>query len=225
MKTALDAARAGATAIREQVEAAASAAQSARSELGGAQRELENLHSGANERARARGFLQRRLDATAQLEIDLSARLVELEAKATLARANRAEAGATLAREIAAGGGDADAALKEITLKHDTANNQLKQAERRGEEYKDDLSDVVREAAVIRGRLGDLAGERADLEKRLEATTLEGPALVAELETARELMSAAETDLEASRAAAADLEGARRIAAEREIEHAPRSTI
>ena len=68
-----------------------------------------------SERLRTRGFLQRRLDATAQLEIDLSARLVELEAKATLARANRAEAGATLAREIAAGGGDADAALKEIT--------------------------------------------------------------------------------------------------------------
>ena len=87
LKSALDAARAGAAAIREEVEAAASAAQSARSELGGAQRELENLHSGADERARTRGFLQRRLDATAQLEVDLRARLVELESKATLARA------------------------------------------------------------------------------------------------------------------------------------------
>ena len=72
LKSALDGARAGNAAIREQVEAAASAAQSARSELGGAQRELENLHSGANERARTRAFLQRRLDATAQLEIDLA---------------------------------------------------------------------------------------------------------------------------------------------------------
>ncbi|MGC2302324.1 AAA family ATPase, partial [Candidatus Binatus sp.] len=74
LKSALDNARAGAAAIREQVEGAASAAQSARSELGGAQRELENLHNGAQERLRTRGFLQRRLDATAQLEIDLSAR-------------------------------------------------------------------------------------------------------------------------------------------------------
>src|SRR5258708_2955092 len=113
LKNALDGARAGNAAIREQVEAAASSAQSARSELGGAQRELENLHTGAQERLRTRGFLQRRLDATAQLEIDLSARLVELESKATLARANRAEAGATLPREIPAGGGGAAAALAE----------------------------------------------------------------------------------------------------------------
>ncbi len=218
LKSALDGARAGSAAIREQVESAASAAQSARSELGGAQRELENLHNGAQERLRTRGFLQRRLDSTAQLEIDLTARLVELESNTTLARANRAEAGAALAREIAAGGGDADAALKEISLKHDSANLELKNAERRGEECKDDLSDVVREAAVIRGRLGDLAGERADLEKRLEATTLEAPALVAELETARELIREAEADLEASRAVAAELEGSRRAAAEREIE-------
>ena len=36
-----------------------------------------------SERARTRGFLQRRLDATAQLEIELGARLVELESNAT----------------------------------------------------------------------------------------------------------------------------------------------
>ena len=218
LKSRLDSARAGVTAIREQVDAAASAAQSARSELGGAQRELENLHSGANERARTRGFLQRRLDATSQLEIELRARLIELESKATQARANRAAAGAMLARELAADGGDADAALKEISLKHEAANRELKQAERHGEECKDDLSDVVREAAVIRGRLGDLAGERAELEKRLAATTVETPALAAALEAARELMRAAEADLEASRATAAEMEGARRGAAEREIE-------
>jgi chromosome segregation protein len=218
LKSRLDNARAGAAAIREQVDAAASAAQSARSELGGAQRELENLHSGAQERARTRGFLQRRLDAAAQLEIELRARLVELESKATLARGNRAAAGAMLARELAAGGGDADAALKEISLKHEAANRELKQAESRGEECKDDLSDVVREAAVIRGRLGDLAGEHAELEKRLGATTVETPALAAALDAARELMRAAEADLEASRAAAAELEGTRREAAEREIE-------
>ena len=218
LKSRLDSARAGTIAIREQVDAAASAAQSARSELGGAQRELENLHSGAQERARTRGFLQRRLDATSQLEIDLRARLVELESKATQARANRAAAGAMLARELAADGGDADAALKEISLKHEAANRELKQAERRGEECKDDLSDVVREAAVIRGRLGDLAGERAELERRLAATTVETPALAAALEAARELMRVAEADLEASRAAAAEMEGARRGAAEREIE-------
>jgi chromosome segregation protein len=218
LKGRLESARAGANAIREQVDAAASAAQSARSELGGAQRELENLHSGAIERARTRGFLDRRLAATAELEIELGARLVELESKAVLARANRAQAGATLARELAAGGGDADAALKQISLEHEAANRELKQAERRGEECKDDLSDVVREAAVIRGRLGDLAGERAELEKRLAATTVEAPALASALEAARESISAAEAELQASRAAAAEMEETARDAAAREIE-------
>src|SRR6202046_3503113 len=100
LKGVLDRARAGSAAIRDQVDSAASAAQSAQSELGGAQRELENLHTGANERARTRAFLQRRLDATAQLEIDLRARLVDLESSATLARANRAEAGGAVARGV-----------------------------------------------------------------------------------------------------------------------------
>ncbi len=79
---------------------------------------------------------------------------------------------------------------------------------------------------MIRGRLGDLAGERADLEKRLEATTLEGPALAAELETARELMSAAEADLEASRAVGEPSSKARgaRLPSARS-KRAPRSTI
>ncbi len=218
LKGRLESARAGANAIREQVDAAASAAQSARSELGGAQRELENLHSGAIERARTRGFLDRRLAATAELEIELGARIVELESKAVLARANRAQAGATLARELASAGGDADAALKQISLEHEAANRELKQAERRGEECKDDLSDVVREAAVIRGRLGDLAGERAELEKRLAATTVEMPALAAALESARESIGAAEAELQASRAAAATMEETARDAAAREIE-------
>jgi chromosome segregation protein len=218
LKGRLDSARTGAGAIREQVDAAASAAQSARSGLGGAERELENLHSGAIERARTRGFLDRRLAATAQLELELGARLVDLESKAVLARANRAQAGATLARELAAGGADADDALKQISLKHEAANRELKQAERRGEECKDDLSDVVREAAVIRGRLGDLAGERAELEKRLAATTLEAPALASALETARESISAAEVELQASRASAATMEEMARDTAAREIE-------
>ena len=218
LKGRLESARAGANAIREQVDAAASAAQSARSELGGAQRELENLHSGAIERARTRGFLDRRLAATAELEIELGARIVELESKAVLARANRAQAGAALARELAAGGGDADAALKQISREHEAANRELKQSERRGEECKDDLSDVVREAAVIRGRLGDLAGERAELEKRLAATTVEAPALASALEAARESIRAAEAELQASRAAAAEMEETARGTAAREIE-------
>jgi chromosome segregation protein len=218
LKAALESARVGSDAIREQVENAASSAQSSRSELGGAERELENLHSGATERARTCEFLERRLGAISQLEPNLRARLTELESKATMARANRADAGAMLAREIAAGGGDADAALKEISLRHQDAQKELKQTERRAEESKDDLSDVIREAAVVRGRLGDLADERAELEERLGATATDTPALADALRAAGESMRAAEEELEACRIAATQSEAQRRAAAEDEIE-------
>ncbi|HYL59574.1 MAG TPA: hypothetical protein VEU51_11935, partial [Candidatus Acidoferrales bacterium] len=218
VKTALESARTGAASIREQVERASSAAQASRSELGGAQRELENLHTGAAERARTREFLEKRLHNIAAMEPTLNARRAELEAKATVARANRADAGARLAREVAESGGDADTELREITQRHDGAHQELKRAERAAEEFKVDLSDLVREAAVLRGRLGDLAGERAELEERASATSTEAPALAAELEAARGLMRAAEDELEACRSAASDLETARRDAAEREIE-------
>ncbi len=218
LKVGLEAARTGSAAIREQVDIASSTAQSSRSELGGAQRELENLHSGASERARTREFMERRLTAISELEPNLRARLVELESKATIARANRADAGAALARELAADGGDVDAALKEISARHDDAQQALKNFERRAEESKDELSDLIREAAVIGGRLGDLAGDRAELEERLGATATSSPALTDALQSASESMRAAEEELETCRNAATQSETARRSAAEQEIE-------
>src|ERR1700687_223544 len=217
LKSALESARAGAAAIREEVDRASSNAQSSRAELGGAQRELENLHSGATERAHTREFLERRLAAISQLEPNLRARLSELETKATTARANRAESGATLARETASGGGDADAVLKEVSARHDDAQPQLQETERRAADSKDELSDLVREAAVIRGRLSDLARERAESEERLGAVT-DAPVLADALQTATELMRAAEAELEACRTTMSESESARRAAAEHEIE-------
>ena len=46
------------------------------------------------------------------------------------------------------------------------AEQAQRSSERRTEQLKDDLSDLIREAAVVRGRLADLSGERADLRKR-----------------------------------------------------------
>ncbi len=218
LKASLENARADSSSMREDVDHAASTAQSSRSELGGAERELENLHSGATQRARTREFMERRLGAISELEPNLRARLAELESKSTIARASRAEAGAALSREIAAGGGDADAALKEISSRNEVAQKELKNAERLGEESKDELSDIVREAAVIRGRLGDLAGERAELENRLGATATDTPALMETLRAATESMRAAEEELEACRNTATDSDAARRTAAEHEIE-------
>ncbi|MDO8433115.1 MAG: chromosome segregation protein SMC [Candidatus Binatus sp.] len=218
LKAALEQSREHVAAMQHAVETAASAAQSARSELGGTQRELENLHSNAQQRARSREFLEHRLARIAEHEPNLRARLAELDSNATLARANRALAGAMLAREVALGGGDGESELKELSARHDSAQSELKQAERRAEEFKDDLSDTIREAAVIRGRLGDLAGERAELGQRLDAIEIDTPAIAAALERARELMRIAEAELEACRASATGLEGTSRDAADREIE-------
>ncbi len=218
LRSALEAAREAVAAMQREVESASSAAQDVRAELGGSQRELENLRAGAQERARTREFLERRLAAIDTLEPGLRTRLSELEAKATAARGNRAAAGARLARELAEGGGDGDGALKEITARNEAAHKELKAAERRAEEFKDDLSDLVREAAVIRGRLADLTGERADLEERLGATDAESPTLAQNVELASDLMRSAEQELESCRSAANEFDVARAEAAEREIE-------
>jgi chromosome segregation protein len=218
LKAALEQSREHVASEQQAVEAAAAAAQSARSELGGTQRELENLHTNAQQRARSREFLEHRLARLAEHEPTLRARLAELESSATVARANRAGAGATLAREIVIGGGNGEQELKEISAQHETAQRELKASERRSEEFKDDLSDIIRETAVIRGRLGDLAGERAELEERLAATEIEAPVLAAALESARELLRTAEVELEACRNAASEFDSGRREAADREIE-------
>jgi chromosome segregation protein len=204
--------------IQVAAEAAGTAAQSARAELGGAKRELENLEQSAAERARSREFLNRRLEAIDQLEPEMVTRLADLEIKATAARAARAVAASSLARELNDANGDIETVLEEITRHHQSAQQELKQAERKTEEVKDELSDAIREAAVIRGRLGDLAGERAELEERHAALEQEAPALSTEMEMARALASAADTELEACRIESASLEEAHREASAREME-------
>ena len=217
LRAGIERSRGAADAMRVELERAQAAAQSARSGLGGTQRELENLQSGAAERTRTREFLTRRMAALTEMEPNLRARMVELEAKATMARAARAHAGAALAREMGTGDGG-ESAFKEATLRHEIAQSELKRAEHRIEETKDELSDVVREAAVVRGRLGDLAGERAELDERLSAAASGAPAIATELETARGMLASAEQELEACRSRMAELDGARRDAGEREIE-------
>jgi chromosome segregation protein len=217
LKASAESARAKSAAAQTDVEAASTAAQASRSELGGSERELENLHNGAAERARNRGFLERRLASINELEPTLVARLAELETKATLARAARAEAGARHAREHAGAGGDSEAALKEIQARNDTAQRELKDVQRRAEELKDDLSELIREAAVLRGRLGDLAGERADLEERIRSTTVDAPARTADIEQGQGALREADAQLEAVHNEIAALEASSRESAEHEI--------
>ena len=190
----------------------------ARDELTASGRELDNIRAAFEERARTRGFLERRLGAIADLEPELGRRLADLEVRAIAGRAARAEAGARLARDTNADDGASETALAALREEHRAAERALRDDERLSEELKDDLAELVREAAVIRGRLADLSGERADLEVKLGAAAAEMPELGAALGRAQEDLSAAEAALSAARDDAARLETIRRETADREIE-------
>jgi chromosome segregation protein len=205
-------------ALQSETEGAQSAAQSARAELSAAERELQNLHAGAAERERTRDFLNRRLESIGEMQPALAERLAELENRATLARAAYACAAARLARETAAGESTGEHALADLTLRLELAQRELKDGERRGEDLKDELSETVREAAVIRGRLGDLAGERAELDEHLAAHSAAASAMAEQSASALAALSDAERDIERIRAEVTALESGQRDAKEREIE-------
>ncbi len=210
MRTALD-------GLKAALERAALAAQSAEAEFSSARRELESVHAAAAERARTRDFFTRRLDAIEQSEPAGVARLAELEAAATLARAARAQAGAAFARASHAGGGG-EAELGELKRCYAWAQAALKDAERRAEELKDELSEVVREAAGARGRLADLTGEQAELKERAARYEGEAPASAEAAVHAASAARAADEGLARTRTELEALEGAYRDAAGGEIE-------
>jgi chromosome segregation protein len=190
----------------------------ARDELAASGRELDNLRAAFEERARTRGFLERRLKAIAEMEPELERRHADLQVRAIAGRAARAEAGARLARQAARDDGASEEALVVLRGEHQAAELALRENERFTERLKDELSEVVREAAVIRGRLADLSGERADLEAKLAAARSEMPELTASLERAQSDLAAAEAALIAAQEDAARLETVRRETADREIE-------
>ena len=180
-------------------------------------RELDNLRAAAAQRGHTRDFLERRLGAIDAAAPELAVRLEELEAKATAARAARAEAGARLARERNEDDGG-EAALAALRERHEEAAAALGEAERRSEDTRDEVAELMREAAAIRGRLGALGGERAELEERLRAAAERIPALDEALSAARAALDAADGELAARRTELAALEGRGKEAAERERE-------
>jgi chromosome segregation protein len=213
--------RRGASAAQQLAESASTDAQSLRGELAAAERELENLVAGAAQRERTQVFLTRKLHDLSESEPAIIAKLEELESRATSARAARAEAGARHARASTAEESDHEAALADLTAQLRAAEKDLKETDAKAENLKDDLADVVREAAVVRGRLGDLAGERAELEEKLAAfNTGNGGVLKLHVLTsnAHALLGAAEQRLERCQGELSALEANERRGAEAEIE-------
>ncbi len=217
LKGEIEAIRDRACELESETQSLGKALQARRDEAAAALRELENLRAGVAERARTREFLERRLLAIDALTPTLIARAREMEERAIAARAARAETGARLAREKREDDGG-ERALAVLRRDHEVANSSLNNREAAAEELKDELSDLVREAAVIRGRLADLSGELADLDQRARSVETALPALEeASARIAGELRIA-EAELEAARAEIHRLDGARREAADRENE-------
>jgi chromosome segregation protein len=203
--------------LQSQTDAAAARLAAERDRLTALGRELDNLRAAAAQRGHTREFLERRLSAADAAAPELAARLQELETKATAARAARAEAGARLARGHNEDDGG-EAALAALRERHDEAADALGDAERRGEDARDEVAELMSEAAAIRGRLGALGGERAELEERLRAAAQRIPSLDEALGAARSALDAAGGEHAAPREGLAALEGRGKEAAERERE-------
>lgn len=210
--------RAETASVTAQADESAASLAAAREKLGLKTRELDNLRAGLEERARAHGFLQRRLKALEELTPEIELRLSELDRKATAARATRASTGARLAREQNNDDGTNDARLAAFREDHRVAERKLREQEKQTEELKDQLTEVMREAAVVRGRLGALSGERADLEDRLRLLDQAVPDHTDDLNRCRQMVADTEARLEQDRSAAAGAEAAQRETAERDLD-------
>jgi chromosome segregation protein len=210
--------RTNTASIQRQADEAAAALATGRDELVAKQRELDNFRIALDERSRTRAFLERRLRALDELALEVELRLSELHRKATAARAARASTGARLAREQNNDDGANEARLVALREQHRAAERALREEEKHTEELKDQLAEVMREAAVVRGRLGALAGERADLEDRLLTLDQAVPHHGEELSRCRQLVADSEACLERERSAAASAEAVQRETAEREVD-------
>ena len=202
--------------LQQQADESVAAYGTSRDELGVRRRELDNLRAAVEERARTRAFLERRLKALSALAPEIELRLGELDRKATAARAARAFTAARLAREQNHDDGANEGRLAVVREQHQAAEHRLREEEKHAEELKDELAEVMREAALMRGRLGALAGERADLEDRLGTLNQAVPRYTAELNRCSHAAADVETHLDRLHSAAAHAEAIQRQTAERE---------
>jgi chromosome segregation protein len=205
-------------ALQAKADEETAAMAAAREQLATNSRELDNLRTAFDERARTRTFVQKRLQALDQLIPEFESRLCELDQKATAARAARAAIGARLAREQNDDDGASEARLAVVREQHRATERTLRHQEKEAEELKDRLAEVLREAAAMRGRLGALAGERADIGDRLHRLDEALPQHHGELSRCRELVVYNEAQLLQERSVAAHAESLQRETVDRELE-------
>lgn len=217
LKEDLHRARGRQLALQQSFEEARAAEQEASRHLSEASRELEGVRAAAAQRLENRRFIERRLRAATELQPQLVARIGETEQRATAARAMRAEVGARQAREANAGD-NSEAQLLALKAQFEQAAAQLKRHEDALEDLKDKIADLMREAAVIRGRLSDLSGEQARLRDTLAGQGEAEAQGTARVQAASLAVAEAQAELEQRRAAIAQQEADQATANEAELE-------
>jgi chromosome segregation protein len=203
--------------LRQDYEQARVAEQTLAEQLNAAGRELESLRTAGVQRADTRRFIERRLTAAIELEPQLLQRIQDAESKVTTARAARAELGARLARESNAGG-DGDDALGSLRAEYQAMAGELARQEAAAERMRDQLTECLREAAMVRGRAGDLTRERDRLQAGLEADNGLAEQTAARARTAAEALKGMQAEVEARRVAITEQEAAQGAANEAELE-------
>ncbi|HLH77235.1 MAG TPA: chromosome segregation protein SMC [Candidatus Binataceae bacterium] len=217
LKRELDAARGHQLALQQSFEEARAAEQEASRRLSEFSRELEGVRAIAAQRLENRRFIERRLRAATELQPQLVARIGQTEQRATAARAMRAEVGARHAREASSGDNN-EGQLLALKAQYEQEAARLKRHEDALEILKDKIADLMREAAVIRGRLSDLSGEQARLRQTLAG---QGEAEAEGLERVKsgtQAVAQAQAELEQRRASIAEQEADQVAANEAELE-------
>jgi len=217
LKQELDAARGRQLALQQSFEDARTAEQEASRHLSEFSRELEGVRATAAQRLENRRFIERRLRAAVELQPQLVDRIGQTEQRATAARAMRAEVGARQARE-ANPGDDSEGQLLALKAQYEAAAAQLKHHEDALEALKDKIADLMREAAVIRGRLSDLSGEQANLRQTQAGQDEAQTQSVARLQAVTQAVADAQAELEQRRASIAEQEADQVAANEAELE-------
>jgi chromosome segregation protein len=204
--------------MQQVVEEATQSLNAAREATSTRERESQSLRTAIDERSRTRGFLERRLQALDEQLPALSLRLRELDVQGAAVRAARAYSGARLARERRADDDGGERRLLSLREAYHELEQKLKTGERRVEELKDGLAELLREAAVLRGRLGDLSGERVDNEQHRQRLDDERAALSQARVTAQQSADHAFQAYREDQAQLATLTAAHQEEAQREFE-------
>jgi chromosome segregation protein len=188
-----------------------------RERLSTVSRELDKVRARIAERTRSREILSRRLEEIARLTPELTGFIAQLERRLEATRAERAARQAELAVAEAAGAAAPDQELAELRQSESGLRAELERLGEQEEEAKDELAELMRQAATSRGHLAGADNERLALERECAALAEEVTALGREIEHGTSALATLNVELEKQREELTHLEQSHRAAQAAEL--------